>query len=73
LSAVDELKNYPAGNTFSDTDLQEFTDQGITDPVLLAECGKKLRRPRKPSPWMPRLLIAAALVAAFVLGYLVGR
>ncbi len=55
-------------------DLQEFVDEGgITDPAILAALDKKLKRPRKRSPWFGRLLVAGAVILALLVGMLIGR
>jgi hypothetical protein len=55
-------------------DLQEFTDVAITDPVYLAKLAKQdRRRPRKLPRWAWRLIFGGSVLAALLVGILLGR
>jgi hypothetical protein len=60
-------------DTLGCPDWQEFVDEGPNDPAKLAALSKRLRRPKKRSPWFWRALVAGAVTAALLVGLLIGH
>lgn len=61
------------GESCSDGDLQEFTDQAITDPKILAEVSKRRRRPIKLPRWFWPVLLAGSVAVALAVGVVLGH
>jgi hypothetical protein len=66
-------KHFYSGHTIGDATMQVFDCEAITDPAVLAALDKKMRRPRKRSPWFWRLLVTGAVAGALLVGILLGH
>ena len=66
------MNDHPSG-TMGCTNMQEFVEDAVTDPAQIAAMTRDLRRPFKLAPWQRWLIGAGALVAALIIGILLGH